>query len=157
MATRITLLENENACLWFYPDTKIIHHRFLHPVSDEAFRNVLLTGLRLLRDNGAQKWLSDDRNNSILSVDDGAWAQNYWEPLAIKAGWKFWAVLPPIKARGNVNMQRLIDQLKSTKRVTTKIFSDPDEAWLWLAQQSITDNQQTSSRKTHRTPITPDQ
>lgn len=140
MDTRNTLLENEYAYLWYYPDSKIIHHKFLQPVSDVSFRNVLLAGLRLMQENGAQKWLSDDRNNSILSAEDSAWAQDYWEPLAFKAGWKFWAVLPPIKARGNVNMQRLIEQLRIARYVTTKVFSDPDEAWQWLVQQSATDN-----------------
>ncbi len=133
--SRDTLLENEYACLWYYPEAKIIHHKFLQPVSDKSFRDVLLTGLRLMRENNVQKWLSDDRNNSILSAEDSAWAQDYWEPLALKAGWKFWAVLPPIKARGNVNMQRLIEQLNIARHVTIKVFFEPEGAWQWLIQQ----------------------
>jgi len=138
MKTKITLLENDYASLWYYPDSKIVHHKFIWPVSDESFRTVLITGLNLLKEHGAQKWLSDDRNNSILSAEDRAWAQDYWEPLAIKAGWKYWAVIPPIKARGNVNIQRLIEQLDIARNVAIKLFSDPDEAWQWLAQQDAT-------------------
>jgi len=101
-----------------------------------------MTGLKLLQEHGTQKWLSDDRNNSILSAEDRAWAQDYWEPFAIKAGWKYWAVLPPIKARGNVNMQRLIEQLNIARHVAIELFSDPDEAWQWLAQQGTTEDRE---------------
>lgn len=130
--SKITLIENEHACLWYHPHAKIIHHRFLQPVANEAFRNVLLTGLRLLRDEGAQKWLSDDRNNSILSAEDSAWSQDYWLPFAIQAGWKYWAILLPNNARGKVNLRRLASFVEDKYRVNVKLFSDPDDAWQWL-------------------------
>jgi hypothetical protein len=135
MNIRTTLIENDHACMWYYPDEGIIHHKFLQPVSDMSFRSVLMTGLRLMRDHGAQKWLSDDRNNSILSAEDSAWSQDYWLPLAYKAGWKYWALLPPAKARGQVNMQRLVEYIIEKYRVNVELFDDPDQAWQWLAQQ----------------------
>lgn len=139
MAKRITLLENEYACLWYYPNEGIIHHKFLQPVAEESFRSVLMAGLRLLRERGAVKWLSDDRNNSILSAEDSAWSQDYWLPRAFKAGWKYWALLPPTKARGQVNMQRLLEYIGERRKVSIELFSDPDQAWQWLAQQGIKD------------------
>ncbi len=141
MNTRTTLIENEFACLWFYPDEGIVHHKFLQPVAEESFRNVLMTGLRLMREHGAHKWLSDDRNNSILSAEDSAWSQDYWLPRAFKAGWKYWALLPPAKARGQVNMQRLMEYIGESRKVTIELFSDPDEAWRWLAQQGKKDTE----------------
>jgi hypothetical protein len=139
MATRTTLIENEYAYLWYYPEERIIHHQFLQPVADEEFQSVLRTGLRLMQEHGAQKWLSDDRNNSILSAEDSAWSQDFWLPRAYQAGWKYWAVLPPVKARGKINMKRLMEYVGEHRRVDIKIFSDPDEAWQWLAQQGVDD------------------
>jgi hypothetical protein len=135
MNSRITLIENEYACLWYYPDVGIVHHKFLQPVSDDSFQSVLMAGLSLLREHGAQKWLSDDRDNSILSAEDSAWSQEYWLPRALKTEWKFWAVLPPTKARGKVNMKRLTEFVGNLGKVSIEIFSDPDEAWQWLARQ----------------------
>lgn len=135
MENRITLIENDYACLWYYPDVAIVHHKFLQPVSEDSFRNVLMTGLRLLKENGAQKWLSDDRNNSILSAEDSAWSQDYWLPLAYKAHWKYWALLPPAKARGQVNMKRLMEYIIEKYKVSAELFDDPEQAWQWLVQQ----------------------
>jgi hypothetical protein len=135
MTSRNTLIENEYANLWYYPEEGIIHHQFLQPIADEEFYKVLKTGLGLMQEYGAQKWLSDDRNNSILSAEDSAWSQNYWLPRAYEAGWKQWAVLPPLKARGQINMKRLMDYVGEKYGVNIKIFSDPDKAWQWLAQQ----------------------
>jgi hypothetical protein len=139
MKNRVTLIENEYAYLWYYPDASIVYHKFLQPVSDESFRNVLLTGLNLLREDGAKKWLSDDRNNSILSAEDSGWSQDFWLPRALKTDWEYWAVLPPSKARGQVNMKRLVGYVSELRRISIEVFTDPDEAWQWLYQQGVAD------------------
>jgi hypothetical protein len=135
MKIRITKIENDYANLWYYPDEKIIHHKFLQPIYGENFQSVLTTGLDLMREHGARKWLSDDRLNSILPAQDSAWSQDHWLPLAYQAGWKYWAVLPPVKARGRINMARLMAFVGKRKSMKIEIFSDPDEAWLWLSKQ----------------------
>ncbi|MEJ2613190.1 MAG: hypothetical protein P8179_24845 [Candidatus Thiodiazotropha sp.] len=135
MNTRTTLIDNEYACLWYYPDDGIIHHKFLQPISDELFRNVLMTGLKILREQGAQKWLSDDRNNSILQAEDSAWSQDYWLPRAIDTNWRYWALLEPEKKRARINMDRLMGFVRDNTRVKVEIFPDPDEARQWLIRQ----------------------
>ena len=135
MSTRTTLLENDYASLWYYPDTGIIHHQLHQPVPDEIFRTVLMTGLNLMQEHGANKWLSDDRKNSILSAEVSAWSQNIWLPLAIKAGWKHWALLPTSNARGRKNAERLMKYVTETYGIKLEIFADPEDAQLWLAQQ----------------------
>jgi hypothetical protein len=135
MDSRITQLENVYASLWYYPDEAIIHHKILQPIAGDEFRNLLLTGLRTFKEHSAQKWLSDDREQSFFNAEDSAWAQDYWLPLAIKAGWKHWAMLPPENARGKVNIKRLMDYVAERYRINTKLFSDPDEALEWLIDQ----------------------
>jgi hypothetical protein len=136
MTARITQLENEFANLWYYPEEGIIHHQFLQPVADEAFRSVLMTGLGVMQTHNAVKWLSDDRLNSILPAEDSAWSQDYWLPRAYKAGWKYWAMIPPNKARGRINVERLMAFVAELYNIKLKVFSDPDKAWEWLVQQS---------------------
>jgi hypothetical protein len=135
MNSRITLLENQFAHMWYYPDELIIHHKILQPIGGDEFRNLLLTGLRTLKEHGANKWLSDDRNHSFLNAEDSAWSQDYWLPLAVKAGWKHWAMLPPDNARGHVNIKRLMDYVEERYRINTKLFSDPEDALEWLIDQ----------------------
>jgi hypothetical protein len=135
MGKKITLIENGYVCLWYYPDTGIIHHKCLQPISGDRFREVLMTGLELLQKRGAQKWLSDDRNNSVLSAEDSAWSQEYWLPRALEAGWKYWAMLPPIRTRAQLNITPLVKFVGETKEVNVKLFTDPDMALQWLTQQ----------------------
>lgn len=131
----VTLFENEHASLWYYPEEGIIHHEFHQPTYGEDFQAVLMSGLHLMKMHKAQKWLSDDRNNTILPPEDGAWSQDYWLPRAIEAGWKYWAMLPPAKARGRINIERLSSFVVAQHNVRFKVFTDPDEAWQWLAAQ----------------------
>jgi hypothetical protein len=135
MNSRITLFENEFAHMWYYPDDGIIYHQILQPIAGEPFRNLLLTGLRSLKEHSAHKWLSDDRLNSILSAEDSAWSQEYWLPRAYKAGWKQWALLPPDKARGQINIKRLAHYISERYKVNVQFFSDPDTALQWLLDQ----------------------
>jgi hypothetical protein len=135
MEKRITLIENEYACLWYYPNARIIHHKLLQPVSGGIFREVLMTGLNLLQERGVRKWLSDDRNNSVLSAEDSAWSQEFWLPRALAAGWKYWAMLPPTRTRAKLNTTRLVEFVEAMSDVTVELFTDPDAARKWLAQQ----------------------
>jgi hypothetical protein len=135
MNSRIALLENEYAYLWYYPEDRIIHHEILQPIAGEPFRNLLMTGLQALKEYDAHKWLSDDRKHSFLNAEDSAWSQDYWLPFAVKSGWKYWAMLPPENARGHINIQRLVDYVNERHRINAKLFSDLDEALEWLKCQ----------------------
>ncbi len=135
MTSRITLMDNYYACLWLYPMEGIIHHQFLQPISGEEFRSVLKSGLQLMQEQRATKWLSDDRSNTNLPAEDSAWSQDYWLPRAVKSGWEYWAMMPPAKARGRINVERLFGFVKQHYGVTSEIFTDPEGAWQWLVRQ----------------------
>ncbi len=135
MIRKITDLDDEIASLWCYPGEGIIHHQFHQSLSGDPFRAILTAGLRLMAEHGATKWLSDDRKNTILPAEDSAWTQEYWLPRALKAGWTQWAMLPPEKARGRINIERLTQFVGEGNQVQVQLFADPDEAWAWLAQR----------------------
>lgn len=140
MKMRITKVENDYANLWYYPDERIIHHQFLKPIQGECFQSLLMTGLDLMKQYGARKWLSDDRLNTNLPPEDSAWSEDYWVPRASQAGWKYWALLPPVKARGRINMERLAKFFSEHNNgMKIENFSDLDEAWAWLITQGDDD------------------
>jgi hypothetical protein len=131
MSEPIVVLENQYATVWYHPDGKIVHHQFHKFIYGEAFRSVLNSGAEIFEKYGAQKWLSDDRNNSALPADDAKWATEVWNPRVRAAGWKYWAIVMPEKVVGQMNMQRFI-QISLEMGVIVRVFSTPDEALAWL-------------------------
>jgi hypothetical protein len=127
----VAIIKNEYATLMYYPDSKIVHHTFLKPISGKEFRNVLNTGAKTLEENKASKWLSDDRKNSALPEDDTEWSKTDWFPRAVKAGWKYWALVVPDDFMGRVNMKEFVDSyLDQGLRIA--VFTEPEEALKWL-------------------------
>ncbi len=127
----VNVLENEYASLWYHPEAKVVHHQFHKYIFGDAFRSVLTTGVEVMKKNGAHKWLSDDRNNSALSPEDTDWGLTVWTPQVMAAGWRYWAVVLPEKAVGQMNMKRFIEDY-STRGIKVQVFSDPDKALKWL-------------------------
>lgn len=128
---RETLIDNEFASLWYYPDTKIIHHQFKKFIYGPAFREVIMKGLEYFENEGCEKWLSDDRGNSALHPDDKEWGDTNWTPRVIAAGWKYWALILPEKVIGQMNMRRLIQEYLE-RGVEVEVFSNPEEGLAWL-------------------------
>jgi hypothetical protein len=129
-----TIIDNEYVTLCYYPDKKIVHHKFHKFIHGPAFRDVLNTGVGILKKHGARKWLSDDRNNSALPQEDLKWARTEWFPRTVKAGWKYWALVQPEKIVGQMNMKRVVKDY-SEKGVIVQVFLDPEEAMTWLEAQ----------------------
>jgi hypothetical protein len=127
----ITILDNDYATLMYYPDQKIVHHVFHKPISGQEFRSVLNRGADLLREHGASKWLSDDRNNSMLSPEDTEWSKTDWFPRASAAGWRFWALVVPPDLMARLNLKEFVDAYFE-QGLRTMVFVDPQEAMAWL-------------------------
>lgn len=129
--SQTVISDTDYATLWYHPEKKIIHHKFHRFIYGPEFRNVLDKGLEIMKQNGSQKWLSDDRENSTLTAEDGEWAQTDWSPRVIAVGWKFWAIVMPEKVIGQINMKRFAKDY-SEKGVTVQFYTDADEALKWL-------------------------
>ncbi len=135
--TKLTIIDNEFASLWYYPEKKIVHHKFKKFIFGQAFRDVLTTGLELFRENGCQKWLSDDRGNPVLNQTDKAWGDVNWTPHVIAAGWKYWALVMPEQVLGQMSMNRLVDEFRGFG-VEVYVCDDPDKGLKWLESQGET-------------------
>ncbi len=120
--------------MWYHPDKHIVHHQFHKFLHGKAFRDALTAGTEAMKKYGARKWLSDDRGNSAIPKDDLEWADTEWFPRTKAAGWKYWAIVQPENVIGQMNIQRIARQ-RMEQGVTTKFFSDPQEAMKWLESQ----------------------
>ena len=127
----ITVLDSNDALIVYHADKKIVHHTFRQPVSGEAFRFVLETGVECLKQNVATKWLSDDRLNSELSADDTKWATHNWFKLAQDAGWKTWALVVPYDIFARLNLIEHVNHY-SNRGIRVMVFTEPDAAIKWL-------------------------
>jgi hypothetical protein len=134
MADRQTIHDNEFISIYYYPDKKIIHHEFHQRAKGQTLQDAFTAGAELMEKIQCEKWLSDDRKNSVYAEEDRNWSATHFRPRVIKAGMKFWAVLLPEKAIGQLNMREVI-KVYEEKGVTIKIFQDAVEAMKWLESQ----------------------
>jgi hypothetical protein len=128
------VFDNECITTWYYHQKKIVHHEFHKFAHGKTLQDGLSKGAAILEKNKAQKWLSDDRKISVIGIDDTKWTATVWRPRVIKAGWKYWALVLPEKAVGQMVMKRIIKEYAETG-VTVEIFSDPYKAMKWLEAQ----------------------
>lgn len=125
------LIDSPHATLVYYPDKKIVHHTFHKPISGDDFRQVLNKGAEAMKQNGAHKWLSDDRGNGALSPEDTEWSQSDWFPRAVASGWKYWALVVPQDIYARMNLKEFVDNYFE-QGLRIMVFTNPKEAMRWL-------------------------
>jgi hypothetical protein len=109
----------------------MVHHCFHAALNSETLRAVLNSGVELLQQHHATKWLSDNRAIAPHSEEDGRWTNEDWLPRAIAAGWKYWALVVPHDQAARMNMSQFVDSFYE-KGVRIMVFTDLDEAVTWL-------------------------
>lgn len=130
---RIKVVDLPEITLWYHSDKHIVHHQMHCRPPISVLESVLETGLETLRDKAAHKWLSDDRKGGALPKSHQEWAATEWGPKTAAAGWKYWALLPPHRAVGQLSMDRL-RKTYSALGVTVEIFPDQYSAMAWLVK-----------------------
>jgi hypothetical protein len=125
---------NDDLSLWYHPKHAIVHHQLHRVPSSEIFREMLSRGAELLEINKAKKWLSDDRNNTLVRPADAEWGDINWAPRVIRAGFTYWGIVLPGAAIGKLNMQRFAKEYRQ-RGVTVHVVDNPEAAFTWLKQQ----------------------
>ena len=128
---KITLFENEYVKLWYHPVPKIVHHEISKSPPSDVFRKMLTKGAECLELHDAMKWLSDDSKNVLIGQEDNKWGDTVWAPRMIKAGFKFWAIVLPKRAIGQLQMQRFCKEYRN-RGVTVELFEKVEAALKWL-------------------------
>jgi hypothetical protein len=131
---KIVVLETREISLWYHEDKKIVHHELHRYPGAAALESALEKGLLVLSERNAHKWLSDDRNSGALPKSHHEWAELDWGPRAAKAGWKYWALIPPRELLGQMSMSR-IERIYAALGVQVQVFADPKEGLAWLEAQ----------------------
>lgn len=129
---KVTLLDNAIATLWYYPQLKVIHHKFHEGISGDRFREVLELGADLVSTEKCVKWLSDDRGNAALSAEDVLWVAGDWTTRMLDGGWKYWAILLPDLYLGKQSLMPIIHNYKKMG-ITVDVFEDAMSALTWLS------------------------
>jgi len=127
----IKIMDDVNISMWYYPESKILHHQIHQFFFGKPFRDALNKGVEVFQKYGAQKWLSDARETTALSKEDLEWAEKDWFPRVAQLGWRYWAIVRPEKGVGQLTLKRLAEAYNS-RGITTQLFSSPDDAKKWL-------------------------
>ncbi len=131
---KVTVVDNDFATLWYYPDKKVVHHQIHKYIYGEKFYEMLLAGTDQLKKNGANKWLSDDRAIPVIRKEDLEWSAKNWIPQTVAAGWKYWAIIEPVQPVGQMVMDSLMKQY-SEFGIIARFFKDEETAMEWLDRQ----------------------
>lgn len=126
-----TVIESDWVSLWFYPLTRILHHRIYKFLPPEPFQELLTTGVQHLERYKGTKWLGDNRDNPVVSQENHEWARAVWAPRALKAGFKYWAAIMPTQAIGRLQLRKFIQEYEELG-VTAQAFQEVDEGLQWL-------------------------
>lgn len=129
----ITVLDNEHVTLYYHEDEKIVHHIYHPSIGGNALREALNTGVDLLKQYDATKWLSDNREIAGHTEEETDWINQNWLPNAIDAGWKYWALVVPHSYAARINMNEFVTSFYDMG-VRVMVFVDPDEAREWLLE-----------------------
>lgn len=132
--SRITVIDNPFVTMWYHSDTKIVHHQIHKFIHGKELREMLTTGTSLLAQHGASKWLSDDRESTVLSQEDFEWGRANWLGRSIAVGWKHWALVRPLKALGKMGMEQGAKDFGSFG-LNVRFFDLPEPAMAWLKAQ----------------------
>ena len=130
MATQ-HLLSNECLEMFYYEETKIIHHIYTDKIGGECLREQLNLGVDLMQRYGAVKWLSDNSAIDGHAEADLKWTEEDWLPRAVAAGWKYWALVVPENLHARMDMWQ-VTRMFHDHGVHQNVFTDPDEAMAWL-------------------------
>ena len=129
-----TVFDNDDVVLWYHTASKIVHHKVKRPIMGDRLRNVLDLGYELLKRNGAQKWLSDDRLLGPFSREDQQWCEEVWFPKTRDAGWRYWAIVLPEKVLGKMSLQ-YFERKYSEQGISARFFQNDKEGLQWLMLQ----------------------
>lgn len=125
--TMLTLIDNEHCTLVYHVETQIVHHCMHGYMPTRQFEKMLMTGAEAMRAHGGCKWLSDDRQNSVISPSRHEWVRANWFPKVLAMGWKYWAIVTPAASLGQWSMGQIAESY-GKQGIVARFFSEPDAA-----------------------------
>ena len=127
----IKIYESDQVTVEVYPEFKLVRHTMHQHTYGKDFRDALMAGVKAMKEHGADKWLSDDRENPVLRPDDQKWALEDWQTEVMQAGWKFWAIVQPQHSLAKLRMMNFAEMYRE-RGLTVELFTEPEKAMEWL-------------------------
>lgn len=129
---KITVVDTEVFTAWCFPTKRLIHHQFHRYCYGEIFRANLIKATEAFEQYNCFKWLADDRGfTGALHPDDWEWGAVHFTPRAIKAGWKYYAMVLPDKVIAAMRQSQLVEHFAALG-VKTRMFTKLAEAQEWI-------------------------
>jgi hypothetical protein len=128
-----TLLVHQSgkAKIEWIPEGKIVRKTFTGFIMGEEMQKAFNAGLSTLKKEQGRKWLSDNRQVKVYKQEDSDWINQVWFPAALKAGWKYWAVLEPEDFYGQMSMKKFTKTF-AQQGLTLQVFHEMEQAIEWL-------------------------
>ncbi|MFN8528429.1 MAG: hypothetical protein U0670_07450 [Anaerolineae bacterium] len=124
------LIDNEFITLRYLPDEKIVHHTIHKPIDYNTLGAAMELGLKVLQENGASKWLSDDRLNGPVVMEDTEINRD-WGKRMVAAGWRYWANIVPEEIVAADSLVPIIETFYEIG-LRMMVFTNADDALAWL-------------------------
>lgn len=116
------------------PDDRIICAQWKGEVSSEPMRRGLESGLALIAEKQARKWLVDSRLLGAIEPADVKWVNDHWIPRAVGAGLTSMAFVLAKKIVMQLTMKSFIARIDE-RELANAYFEDVDSARAWLRAQ----------------------
>jgi hypothetical protein len=129
--SKIVVMDDECITIECFPEKGLIYHTIHKPISGQPFRDALNAGTEMFIKHGAYKWLSDDRKNGPITVEDAEWGFNNWNLRMIEAGWKYWGLVVPTDKVGAGSLIHTVMDL-SERGLRVMVSDNLEEAMEWL-------------------------
>jgi hypothetical protein len=100
-------------------------------VEGEDFRRGLNTGLKLVQEKHATRWLADLRQIGVIAPEDQEWSNVDWFPRAVVAGLTRMAIVIPENIIAKWSVDRIMNRVHNTN-LTVHHFDNVEQARVWL-------------------------
>jgi len=130
------ILKNEFAEAIFIENLKLGKITWTEATPSKVYRQLFEKMAAFMDDHDIINFLSDTRNQGVVSPVDRKWFQKYMVPKVAAKGLKYGAVIikkDPLK-KYYVNM--ILKLINRKSPITMKIFYNNESAISWLKQQS---------------------
>jgi hypothetical protein len=124
--------DDEDGTIEVHPDQHLVRLVWKRPVVREAYRNLLMRLLDVVRGQGIKLWLSDGRKAGPILQEDQVWTMCEYTPQVIAAGLERIAIVNSKDGLNLIAVDKLVNATPPDAPYDVAFFEDPAIAQLWL-------------------------
>ena len=125
------ILDNDVHTLMYDHQHQTVRHTLKQFNRAEQWKSLLIAGIDTFKKYNATKWLSDNRQGTVIPSEMYDWIDTYWLQEMLKAGWKKWAVVQVDTVIGKMSMKKFVEKFQAYN-VEVRVFSSLEEAENWI-------------------------